>query len=504
MTRTVAKWRALLCQRRAKPPIDCGRAHLRIWRDVKRQLVSGLVTTLLAVGAPALADRPVAWIAVGGGSDPVSNEVSLEQDIELARRVFGKDGVVLFAGGRDAVDVRVDRPGPAGDDLLAALGEIFDPRDGRSAGYRRTVLKPHGPATSDAVATAISKALGNDREPLLIYLATHGDRGDTDRNNLIRLWGGFPFTVADLAKLLDAAAAPRRVRLVVTACYSGGFAELAFAEADVAKGAAVSDRCGLFATTADEMASGCDPNPDRRVQQGYGRYFLHALRGEDETGKRLPMDEIDFDGDGRVSLLEAHTRVRIVLTSLDIPTSTSERWLRASGPREGPESDVSLVEEDAVVARLGARLFVADEDAARGRLEAAEKALGAADEELKHVESEYDAKASELQTALLERWPVLDDPWHPDFRKTLRQHRLQVERFLDQSPLASQYWRLQRELDDRGEPYDELKLKTAMLRRLVRAYETRSLARRLRAAGGEAWERYERFLQCERSGLELP
>jgi hypothetical protein len=75
---------------------------------------------------------------------------------------------------------------------------------------------------------------------------------------------------------------------------------------------------------------------------------------------------------------------------------------------------------------------------------------------------------------------------------------------LDESPLASQYWRLQRELDDRAEPYDELKLKIAMLRRLVRAYETRSLARRLRAAGGEAWERYERFLQCERSGLEWP
>jgi hypothetical protein len=477
---------------------------ISIWRTLLRQRCVRLVMTILAVAVPALADHPVTWIAVGGGSDPVSNEVSLEQDIDLARRAFGKNGVVLFAGGRDAVDVRVDRAAPAGGELMAELGEIFDPRDGRSAGYRRTVLKPNGPATLGAVSTVISGAIEEDKQPLLIYLATHGDRGDKDRDNLIRLWGGSPFTVADLAKLLDAGEKQRRVRLVVTACYSGGFAELAFAEADAAKGAAVGDRCGLFATTADEMASGCDPNPNRRAQQGYGRYFLHALRGEDETGKRLPADEVDFDADGRVSLLEAHTRVRIALTSYDIPTSTSERWLRANAPKEGPESDASLVEEDAVIRRLGARLSVPDDDTARTRLEAAEKALGTADEDLNLAESEYDDKATGLQMALLERWPVLDDPWHPDFGRTVRKHRAQIESFLDESPLARQYWRLQRELEERAEPYDELKLKIAMLRRLVRAYETRSLARRLGGAGGEAWVRYQQFLQCERSGLELP
>jgi hypothetical protein len=441
----------------------------------------------------------VAWIAVGGGPDPVSNEVSLEQDLELARRVFGENGVVLFAGGLDAVDVRVDRPSPAGDALLLELGEIFDPRDGRSAGYRRTRLQPDGPATPDAVETAISNALQNGNDPLLIYIATHGDRGDANRDNSIGLWGGFQLTAAELARLLDAAGRQRRVRLVTTACYSGGFGELAFTAADAAKGAVEGDRCGLFATTADEMASGCDPNPDRRVQQGYGRYFLHALRGEDEAGKKLPADEIDFNADGRVSLLEAHTRVRIALTSYDIPTSTSERWLRANAPTEGPQSDVSLVEEDVVITRLGASLSISDEEAARNRLKAAEGTLSAVDEALTKVESEYDERTADLQMALLERWPVLDDPWHPDFGKTLRQHRARVRRFLDESPVARERRRLGRLVEERAQPYDELKLQTAVLLRLVRAYETRTLARRLRAAGGPAWERYERFLECERS-----
>jgi hypothetical protein len=119
----------------------------------------------------------------------------------------------------------------------------------------------------------------------------------------------------------------RPVRVVLTSCFSGGFAELAFAGADAGKRELAAGRCGLFAATAEREASGCDPNPDRAAQEGYGLHFLQALQGRDRAGA---VAAIDLDGDGKVSLLEAHARARIASAGIDVPTSTSERWLRAT------------------------------------------------------------------------------------------------------------------------------------------------------------------------------
>ena len=70
---------------------------------------------------------------------------------------------------------------------------------------------------------------------------------------------------------LDELPGHRPLRMVITSCYSGGFAELAFDGASEDRGAATTDRCGFFATTWDRAASGCDPNPDRGAQAAWVR-----------------------------------------------------------------------------------------------------------------------------------------------------------------------------------------------------------------------------------------
>src|SRR4029453_14151341 len=89
-------------------------------------------------------------------------------------------------------------------------------------------------------------------------------------------------------------------------------------------GAAPGNRCGFFASTWDRPANGCDPDPERGRQEGYSLHFLEAPRGQDRAG--APVAGLDLDGDGKVSLLEAHTRARIASRSLDVPPPTSERW----------------------------------------------------------------------------------------------------------------------------------------------------------------------------------
>jgi hypothetical protein len=484
---------------------------------VKQALPIVLVVVLVAVGlvlrgeglrepqpaAPAEAVAPsepgsVRTIVAGGGPVPELNQVSIELDLALAVSVLGP-ARLLFAGGPGTDGVQVLDESPRGDELVARLAGIFAPKGGRDSHYRPTVLIPEGPATTEGVLAAIDEATaGPGDEPALIYLAGHGDRGATPRESAFLTWGDGDVDAVDLALALDRAPSGRRVRLVVTSCYSGGFAEVAFRAADPALGATPKDRCGLFASTWDEEASGCDPNPDRRVHEGYGLHFLNALRGLDRGGEKL--GGLDLDDDGRISLLEAHTRARIASGSLGVPTTTSERFLRAVAPSKGPKAVVSLPEEDAVVGALGKRLGLQRrEGLAAERLADLEDAAEEVQRRLEQAQQAEQEAYRKVAARLLARWPVLDDPWHPDFRTTLERDRRELTSALESLPEVAALDAAQKATDAVAAELDGLRLKAAPYERLARAFENRELAARLKARGGADWERYERMLACERS-----
>lgn len=448
---------------------------------------------------PEPKDRSVRWIGAGGGFDPRSTQVSLEQDLILARKVFGPGGLLLFAGGADVFGVQVLKRKGAPPGLVQRLGDLLDPQDGRNATFRRPRLKLDGAAVADNVLTSLKAALENGDAPFLLYVAAHGEMGEVPRDNRVLLWSATDLRVRDLAQALDEAPRRRPVRVVITSCYSGGFADIVFAGADPKQGAARGDRCGFFASEWDQVSSGCDPDPDRRSQQGYGMHFLQALRGRNRNGRPLAADAIDVDGDGRISLLEAHTRVRVTSASIDVPTTTSERWLREVAPKDGPAEKVALPEEDAVIAALGRQLRVGDEAGARKQREALAKHMAELKRELDEAEDDESIRFEKLRVALLERWPVLDDPWHPFFRRQIRRQHEAIESFLQSAPEMKAYKRARTRFDTRGLRYDGALLRAAILQRLVRAYENRSLAGRLRAAGGPSWKKYQQLLACERS-----
>lgn len=443
--------------------------------------------------------REARWIAIGGGAEPASNQVSLEQDIALLRSVLGDGGLVLFAGGQGAGGVQVLDAELETETLATALGELFDARASRTSRYRAVEIAADGPSRRAHVVAALESARTERGTSLLVWIGGHGDQGEAAAHNAVLLWGGESLTVAELATLLDEHPHERPLRIVATTCFSGGFAEVAFRGADAQLGAAGDDRCGVFATTWDAEASGCDPDPDRRTQESYGLHLLHALRGEDRAGEELPRDQVDFDGDGRISLLEAHARARIASRSIDVPTTTSERWLEAFAPDRGREAEVALPEEDAVIAALGAELGVAGEAAARARLAEIEAQLDARGRELDDAETAAERRARELRIALLERWPVLDDPFHPDFAETLRVDETAIEEVLRRSAEARAWHVAKSAVTPYATRYDDLHGTFALYARLVRAYDTRTLARRLAARGGHALATFERLRACERA-----
>ncbi len=437
------------------------------------------------------------WIAAAAGAVPELNQVSLEQDIALASEVFGPGGRLLFGAGPGSPTVQVlDQPREV-DPVRLALGDLFFPRGGRDVRYRETQLVHAEPATAQTVLAAVDHAMDGGPDPLLLYLGGHGEIGAEPRHNIVSLWAQSAVSVTDLATRLDLGTRP--VRMVITTCFSGGFGDVVFRQADASLGASATERCGLFAAPWDLESTGCDPNPDRAAQQGYGLHFLEALRGHDRDGKSVPPGELDLDGDGRISLLEAHTRVRIVSTSADVPTSTAERWLRHAAPSEGPQQPVSLPEEDAVVEAMARRVGLSGREAeAYLELQRIDDDLEAITRALEQAQLEEDATYREATADILSRWPVLDDPWHPDQPRILDEQRDAIATHLERSPSYQAYLDARRRVDHLGQRSWELRRSSAPYERLTRALDNRVLAARLHAQGGEDWATFERILRCER------
>lgn len=455
----------------------------------------------VAADAPPRAPRSpradVRWIAAAGGQLPELNQVSLEQDLALAAKTFGGPGTVLFAAGQDApvVQVLADHPPPL--DVAGQLADLFAPRGGRDATYRAPEIDVDGPATAASVTAAIETALREPGSPLLLYFGGHGHRGPTDAGNAVGLWGQTELNALDLAALLRDT--PRPVQLVATTCFSGGLAELAFADANPDAGPFPGEVCGLFAAPHDLEASGCDPNPDRAAQEGFGLHFLRALSRTAKDGSDVAADAIDFDGDGHVGLREAHAYVRIHSAAFDVPTSTSERWLEAFDPGPGTATaSVELPEEDAVVAGLSEQLRLGDHpQRARQTLADLEAKIERRGEALALAQQGEDRAYRAAAADVLARWPVLDDPWHPQFADTLSRNIDAIREHFASAESYAAYRAALGEVDRiSGEIFD-LRAKAAPYERLTRALEYRLRAARLAALGGPQWDRFELLRRCE-------
>lgn len=453
---------------------------------------------------PSPRPNRVAAVVVGGGPSPDANEVEIEEAVALASDVLGPDVLVLFGGGpaTRAVQVRDAAP-PETDPLVAELAELFAPRNGRDARYRATTLPTiHGPATLATMREELAAALSSDDpRPLTLALIGHGAPGDSPLDVAFLTWGGEAVDAMKLDALLtaesdDGAPSGRTVRVIASSCFSGGLAEIAFAEADASAGATAQPRCGLFATTWDREAAGCDPDPDRGARDGYAHHFFAALRGQDVEGNDT-REAIDLDGDGVVTLLEAHTTARIASRSIDVPTTTSSRLLREITPTEGPSTPFELPEEAAVVAALGDALDERDARSVELRASELEASIAEANAGMETLAEQNDVAWTALTSELLSRWPVLDDPFHPAFHDTIANERAAIEAFLEGSPHGAEQDELLERQDALGASIESLELELALVLRLADAHRTLALAARLHALGGEDWARYEAMRACE-------
>jgi hypothetical protein len=384
-----------------------------------------VVLALACATAPIGAAARPALIVFGGGGSRESNEASLEAHVLLALDRLDPVTRVLFADGEvRSATVLVATPPDDTSARLARLfpGARFDVRF-RSPGLPARTL----PASRQTLFAALDDTQREAAGTVVLGVG-HGLPEDAEGPAALALWDDETITTVELARRLDRRKRAGPLALVLGQCHSGAFTALAHRDADPRAPIAAPTRCVFAAVPADREASGCTADVTDPSARAYVPTMIEALSDP----------RVDLDGDGRVSLAEAHAAALVADLTIDRPTLTSGAWLAqtvAGDPTWATARASRLRDFDALVADAPPTIArplraLADVDAVAGRwvkstataspLARATHAILALDARasvLRRAESSataaVEAVLEPVRARVLERWPALaalEDP----------------------------------------------------------------------------------------------
>jgi hypothetical protein len=332
-----------------------------------------LMTAMAAVvlGVPTV-DAADHFLTIGGGPNPQNNQVSLERNVLfLQRTLAGIRGdqpphAIFFADGKSPQrDLQFrDHHSPVGE-ADRWMARLWGDEDDLNLSYRSSeipgVSGPARLAFLEQHFQQLAQRLGQG-DRLIIYVSGHGGgASDTYRyefdyerggrssesanryNTSIHLWNDEEQRVDAFCNWLDQFRPDVEVVLVMVQCYAGGFGHAIFHQADQRLGLSPRPRCGFFSQRHDRPSAGCTPEIDEADYQEYSSFFWAAIGGQTRSGDHV--DSADYDGDGQVSMAEAHAYAVITSDTIDIPVRTSDYFLRRYS-RVGPKVDAADVPAD--------------------------------------------------------------------------------------------------------------------------------------------------------------
>jgi hypothetical protein len=326
-------------------------------------------------------------------------------------------------------------------------------------------------------------------------------------------------SVKEFTALLDRLPPKVSVVLVMVQCFSGGFSDVIYNDADPAKGLSPHNRCGFFATTFDRTAAGCTPDIDEEDYHDYSTSFWAALYGRSRTGKTIPPP--DYDGDGRVSLAEAHAYALINSDTVDISLKTSDEFLRRYSTTEeagvkgratseiGYDRLLKLADpaDRAVLRGLAEQLKLEPSNPLQSvrtiatGIDLRRKFLGTR----KHrLEKERDALRPVLQSLLTNRWPELRNFLNPLAEKVIADEADRIVKTVESAPQYAEFLKRDEEVDRVESQSLALERKWVKCQRFIRTAETVDLAANLAShASPEIQQRYHQLVVAENATLGL-
>ncbi|QDU77533.1 hypothetical protein Pan97_46040 [Bremerella volcania] len=438
-------------------------------------LLAGLLLFSLPLAAE---DR---FLTIGGGPVADGNQISLENNVLFFQRVLSQLGLekaehqILFADGSNpAVDLQYENVDRDPEDIHRLLAEIVGPGQGIKFDYRSSTIPGiSGEATPESIEKTLadlSHRLNSD-DRVIFYFTGHGGKDrtrpapppkandkmkeedaksddtkeeETDHKkeadkpakktrreptysgNVTHLWYRDKMTAKEWTEKLDELPPNVPFVAVMVQCYSGGFGNLIFKGGDPDKGLADHRRCGFFSTVPDRVAAGCTPNVDQAEYREYSSYFWEALSGVSRIGESI--EKPDFDQDGVTTLLEAHAYTVLHADTIDIPTRTSDFFLREYSTLQG-ENDLATIHtpidqlmagadasEQAVIEGLSGRFEFSEVDRGKQVEEAIRDKKGTkrkVDGDVRRQLGEINGLKQKIRESLEKKWPVITNPWHP-------------------------------------------------------------------------------------------
>lgn len=411
---------------------------------------------------------------------------------------------------------------------------------------------------------AKDKLKGGDR--LLFYFTGHGggeagNSSDKQRNTTMYMWGRQEgYTMRSFETQLDKLDPGVEVTLVMVQCHSGGFANVIYQDGDPAKGFAKHLRAGFFSTIAPRLAAGCTPEIDEEDYHEFSTSFFEGLCGESRTGKKI--EKPDYDRDGKISYDEAFSYTLLTSPTIDIPITTSDQLLRDKSrfAKEGDSAEVlpetpewskliaaASPSQKAVLEGLSKEFGFTGED----RLKAAKETADKLQKEIPRrgpgpgtPQAEQDAAAARqaqgstsmpagtqpstqaagrggmqqgqmgqqqrrnipqarLQAALLQRWPELSVPFHPNVNEIIEADGKEIMAYLQKQPEWAAFaegMKQRSAMSQKGRANEE---KWCKIQRLLERAKTVVLANNLsKVADAESVATYEKLLKLESKTLD--
>lgn len=486
-----------------------------------------LLSLLVAMVQPVSA-RDV-FLTIGGGGGPTNNQISLERNVLLCQRYLEEsfddsiEHVIFFADGEGELrDLQFidESPLPAINERLA---QVFGQTGNLRHRYRSSsVPGVRGPATRanlDAwFQNEATQLVSGDR--LFVYVTAHGGKGEraTPENTKLYLWGGENIDVRQFHTWLTAVDPQVPVVVVMVQCYSGGFADMLYA--DMEKPIPVERPwCGFYATVPDRVAAGCTPDTKEEDYHEYSTYFFEALRGQTRTGQ--PVTRPDYNEDGQISLEEAHCYVLANSKTIDISIRTSDQYLRKL-EFEVPEGSERL-DRNSPIESLVAHATVGDIAVLNGLLETLgidpnEPAKGAEaladrmkdekrrfDRERRDVGQEAGNLVNPIKGLLTNRWPEMLNPWSPFAQQLIAEEGNEMVASIEGHPNFGRMAELNQKQRELGEQAMECERRWVKCERVLRLLDTLAMRANLQAFGQlEEQETYARLLGMEQVVYAVP
>ena len=503
------------------------------------------------------------FLTIGGGYSPTGNQASLEANVVFFQQILddkhrqSRSHDIYFADGHDAAaDLQVlatKKPQQTKLPATDVLASLHRRRGAEQVEYRNHRVPDVAGALDPAlIRGSLEKIAKNARngDRLIIYVTAHGSPGGKDDvyNTTIDCWNEKKVTAREFTKWLNDVPVGVPVLMVMAQCYCGGFAHAIFDDLNEANGLAPQLRVGFFAQQHNLMAAGCRPDIDNDDE--FSSYFWGAIVGRSRTG--VPIEGVDIDKNGVVSLAEAYAHAVTASRTIDIPLRTSDVLLRkysrmsndAAGASTG--ADAKAIDKDSGADAKSTTPAATDEPRPqpnlsslsgplhgfvdRGRpvseriVTALSKELGfALQDDVTAVVAAYNEHRKsgrnpgrgnrrrngsgrrELLQEITEKWPELGDARKWEDSPLLRvDNQEQLLADLKELPSWKTYEQRRRQVEETGDQAERHELREVKFRRLINTLEVIVLEKNLPlVATPEVVERYRKMMALEESTLGL-